>query len=118
MPELLAPFKAKLLKQVARIEQQEVRWHAAQMFSRLKWSKRERRALMEILADYLGDESRIVKTFAMQAMADIAAADEELRSGTIARLEQLARTGSPAMKSRGKKLLAKLKSGISPSAKG
>ena len=30
-PEYLQPYKTKLLRQVARIEQQEVRWHVAQM---------------------------------------------------------------------------------------
>jgi len=35
-PELLAPHKTILLHKASRIEQQEVRWHLAQMFSRLK----------------------------------------------------------------------------------
>ncbi len=107
-PELLAPFKARLLKQVAGLKQQEVRWHAAQMFSRLDLNKRERRTVFKKLTEYLTDESRIVKTFAMQALADIAERDEELRPEIIKQLKRMTRAGSPAMKSRGKKLLAKL----------
>ena len=35
-PERLQPFKKQLLHQIARIPQQEVRWHAAQLFPRLE----------------------------------------------------------------------------------
>lgn len=108
-PEYLRPYKKKLTQQVAQIEQQEVRWHVAQLFSRLELSKAERRRVVGILSGYLKDKSKIVKTFAMQALADIAGQDAELRAPIIKKLETLTRTGSPAMKSRGRKLLAKLK---------
>ena len=108
-PEYLAPFKSKLVRQVAKCDQQEVRWHAAQLFSRLALSKAERRVVVGILSEYLKDESRIVKTFSMQALADIAQRDEGLRAPIIKQLKRLTRTGSPAMQSRGRKLLARLK---------
>jgi hypothetical protein len=108
-PEYLRPYKKRLLEQVAKIDQQEVSWHVAQLFSRLKWSPKERRVIVDILKHYLADDSKIVKTFAMQALADIAAQDAGLRPAIIKQLKSLARTGSPAMKARGKKLLAKLK---------
>lgn len=108
-PEYLQPYKKQLLQQVARIEQQEVRWHVAPLFSRMALTAKERRVAVEILAEYLKDKSKIVKTFSMQALADIAAQDETLRRPLIKQLEKLTRTGSPAMQARGKKLLAKLK---------
>ena len=107
-PEYLRPYKSKLIGQVARIDQQEVRWHMAQLFSRLELIPKERRAVVAILSDYLKDESKIVKTFSMQALADIAEQDADLREPIIRQLEELTRTGSPAMQSRGRKLLAKL----------
>ena len=110
-PEYLPPYKKKLIQQAAQIDQQEVRWHAAQLFSRLQLNKAERRAVAGILNGYLADKSKIVKTFSMQALADIAGQDAELRPGIVKQLEELTRTGSPAMKSRGRKLLAKLKTG-------
>jgi hypothetical protein len=109
-PEYLRPYKKKLIRHVAKIEQQEMRWHVAQLFSRLTLTSKERRVVVDILSDYLKDESKIVKTFSMQALADIAAQDDDLRAPIIKRLEELTRLGSPAMKARGKKLLAKLKS--------
>jgi hypothetical protein len=107
-PEYLLPYKKQLLGQIAKIPQPEVRWHLAQLFSRIKWTARERRNVLKIVSNYLNDESKIVKTFSMQALADIAEQDEALRSPIRRQLEKLTRSGSPAMKARGKKLLAKL----------
>ncbi len=109
-PEYLQPFKNKLIKKVARIEQQEVRWHVAQMFPRLKSTEKERQEIFKLLDEYLKDKSSIVKTFAMQALADFAIADRRLRLSTIKKIEKFMRTGTPAMKSRGRMLLAKLRS--------
>jgi len=107
-PEDLRPYKSKLIRKVAKIDQQEVRWHVAQMFSRLDLTRAERRRVVSILAEYLKDKSKIVKTFSMQALADIAEKDAELRPSIVTQLEELTRTGSPAMQSRGRKLLARL----------
>jgi hypothetical protein len=107
-PEYLQPYKKKLIQQVAKVDQQEVRWHVAQMFPRLELSKEEQAVVVEILLDYLNDESKIVKTFSMQALADFAERDAGLRFKVIQLLEELTRTGSPAMRSRGRKLLDEL----------
>lgn len=107
-PEYLAPYTAQLLQEVGPLAQQEVRWHVAQLLSRLALTAEERRTAVNLLNTYLQDQSKIVKTFAMQALADIALVDAELRPQIIAQLETLTAAGSPAMRSRGKKLLAKL----------
>jgi hypothetical protein len=104
-PDLLPPYKRKLLREVAPIEQPEVRWHVAQLISRLALDRRERRAAAKILTGYLGDESRIVKTFSMQALADLAEGNADLRPGIVRTIQRLTRTGSPAMRSRGRKVL-------------
>jgi hypothetical protein len=104
-PEYLEPYKKKLIQQIAKIDQQEVRWHVAQMLPRLQLTKRERTSAVKILMGYLGDKSTIVKTFSMQALADLAQQDPALRPQVIPVLEKLTRTGSPAMKSRGRILL-------------
>jgi hypothetical protein len=108
-PEYLQPYKGKLIQQVAKVDQQEVRWHVAQMFPRLELSEEERAGIVEILLDYLNDKSKIVKTSSMQALADFAERDASLRFEVIKLLEELTRTGSPAMQSRGRKLLERLK---------
>ena len=108
-PDLLLPHKNRLIEKIASVEQQEVRWHIAQLFSRVKWNPDERRRVRDILWTYLADESKIVKTFSMQALADLAEIDADLREPIVRELEELTRNGSPAMRSRGRKLLAKLK---------
>lgn len=111
-PQYLQPFKTDLIRQVARSEQQEVRWHVAQMLPRLDLDGDEHRAVVGILLGYLEDQSKIVKTSSMQALADLAESDWELRRQVIPLLENLVEIGSPAMRSRGRKLLRKLGSDV------
>ncbi len=109
-PILLQSLKKKLLTKVALINQQEIRWHAAQLFSRVEWTRAERTRLIAILQEYLKDKSSIVRTFAMQALGDIALKDAKLKPSIVKQLKDLTETGTPAMKARGKKLLANLSS--------
>lgn len=109
-PEWLQPFKGELIEIAASSTQQEVRWHLAQMLPRLKLSDRERHAVIALLYDYLDDKSRIVKAFGMTALAELASHDTQLRAKLIPTLKRLVRIGSPAMRSRGKKLLTRLTS--------
>jgi HEAT repeat protein len=97
-----------LIGRVARVDQKEVRWHVAQMLSRLKWNEAERQQVIEVLMEYLNDSSSIVKTFAMQALADLARQAPELRGTVTVHLKELTATGTPAMRARGRKLLTEL----------
>ena len=110
-PECLRPLKKALLGPVAAIEQQEVRWHVAQILPRLELNNVERAQAVQILVGYLDDRSKIVKTFSMQALANLAVEDARFRPQVTALIQELVRTGSPAMQSRGRKLLAILKGG-------
>jgi len=107
-PELLRPWKRPLLEQISALDEKEVRWHVAQMIPRLNLTVSERDTAVQILMDYLADESSIVKTFSMQALADLAERDERLRVQVIPLIERLTQTGTPAMRSRGRKLLKRL----------
>jgi HEAT repeat protein len=107
-PELLQPYQAELIERARQADQQELRWHAAQMLPRLELGSYERRQVIEILMGYLNDKSSIVKTFTMQALADLAEQDAGLRDEVINILQDLTQNGTPAMQSRGRKLLANL----------
>ena len=108
-PEYLQPYKTKLINEVSKIDQQEVQWHAAQMFGYLKLTKNERDKIILILFTWLdGSKSNIVRVFSMQALADIAEKDEKLRSKMVKRLKDMKKKGSPSIASRSKKLLTKL----------
>jgi len=107
-PEYLQLFKSRLINEVSKIEQQEVRWHVAQMFSYIKINKKERDKIMKILLCYIEKEkSKIVQTFSMQTLADFAERDENIRPQIIKIIKSLMKKGSPATISRGNRLLAK-----------
>jgi hypothetical protein len=71
--------------------------------------KRTGPTVVAILKEYLNSKSGIVKTFSMQALAEIAEQDISYRAELIPLLTTLTKTGTPAMRSRGRKLLARLK---------
>ena len=110
-PEYLGPHKNRLINEASRIEQQEVRWHVAQMFSYLPLNKDEMDQIIRILLSWIkgDDKSKIVKVNSMQTLSDFAEKDKNLRLTVISKLEDLIKSASPAIVSRGKKLIARLK---------
>jgi alpha-beta hydrolase superfamily lysophospholipase len=106
--ELLQPYKKELLGLMTEARQQELRWHLAVMVPRLLLSARERRVAASFLDSYLKDRSSIVKTFALQGLADLALKDPGIRPAVLETLHEAARNGTPAMKARSRKLLARL----------
>jgi|CXWL01.1.fsa_nt_gi HEAT repeat protein len=116
-PEYLRPYRAALLGELSRCDQKEVRWHVAQLLPRLRWNVRDRQKVCDILTDYLRDSSSIVKTFAMQALANLTAQAPELRPAVLRQLQKLTVSGTPAMRSRGRKLLKELNGSTRRSAR-
>jgi hypothetical protein len=106
--DLLRGLEDRVLTEVAVIDQQEVRWHVAQLLPRLGLTAPRRVRAITILRGFAGDDSRIVRAFAMQALADLAEHHEQMRRWVLPLLAELTRTGTPAMRSRGRKLLARL----------
>jgi len=108
-PEWLTPHKKVLIRLAGDTDQQEVRWHMAQILPRLTLKPDDRKNIADILFSYLNDQSKIAVTFALQALADLAAEENALKPRVIRVLEEFTETGSPAIKSRSRKLLAMLK---------
>lgn len=109
-PEWLKPYKKRILNDFANINQKEVRWHIAQLLPRLNLTKKEREKAYNLMLSYLKDKSSIVKTFSMQALTDIALQDGSYVDEVQKLIAHLIAEGTPAMKSRGKKLLVTLDS--------
>jgi hypothetical protein len=101
-PELLRPYKKELLALMGETRQQELRWHLAAMIPRLPLNARERQHAVSVMHGYLEDRSSIVKTSALEALADLASSD------AIELLREASRNGTPAMKARSRKLLLRL----------
>jgi HEAT repeat protein len=107
-PKLLNPHKQELLGLLAEAEQIELRWHLALMVPRMALSKPEAQRAAAALHRYLDDRSSIVKTLALQGLADLARQDPNLREPARRVFEESLRTGTAAMKARARKLLKKL----------
>ncbi len=103
--ELLQPYKKELLGLMADAKEQELRWHLAVMVPRLPLNTKERQLAASLLNSYLEDRSSIVRTFALQGLADLAQDDPSIRPTVIEALRESTRNGTPAMKARSRKLL-------------
>ena len=110
-PELLTPFKKELLGLMTEATEQELRWHLAAMVPRLPLNAAERQLAISSLNGYLEDRSSIVKTFALQGLADLARGDPAIQPTVVEILRDATRNGTPAMKARSRKLLLRLERG-------
>jgi HEAT repeat protein len=86
----------------------EVRWHLAAIAARLPLNASERAIAVAALRNYLEDRSSIVRTFALQGLADLAEQAPDLLPQVLELLHQAARSGTAAMKARSRKLLLRL----------
>lgn len=105
-PGWLAPHKSNFLALLADAGQMEERWHLAQMAPRLPLTEMERDRVLDLLKGHLADRSSLVRVCAMQAIAELSAGDARRRDEAVRLIEDLTRRGTPAMKARGRKLLA------------
>ncbi|OUM97910.1 MAG: hypothetical protein BAA04_09495 [Firmicutes bacterium ZCTH02-B6] len=104
-PERLRPHKDAFLGELAEIEQQEVRWHLAQMLPRLPMDRAEKARAVEILETFLKDKSTIVRVNALEALVQLARGEAALEAKARRRLADAMEKGRPAEKARARKLL-------------
>lgn len=106
-PDLARGFTSHLVRVAATADQQEVRWHIAQIMPRLPLTARQRARCARAFRVYLRDKSSIVRTCALDALAELAAADPRLRWEVEALLEEALRVGTSAMRARARRILAR-----------
>jgi hypothetical protein len=107
-PRLLDSWKAPLLGLLAEAGQNKLRWNLALIIPRLRLSVPECRRAANTLQTWLEDPSSIVKTLALQGLADLTAQDPSLLPEVIDLLRILGRSGTPAMRARSRHLLREL----------
>lgn len=107
-PELLRPCRKELLGLLGETNEQELRWHSAVMVPRLALNSNERQRAISLLNSYMQGRSSIVKTFALQGLADLARDGASIRSTVMEILREARRSGTPAVKARSRKLLHEL----------
>lgn len=110
---LLAPHKDALLEKAEATAQKELRWHFAQLLPRLPLDAEERFDLAELLQRwYARDNSRIVRTFALQGLVDLAGQDGRFIGPAQVLVLDAQDSPLPAVRARARKLapvLARLK---------
>jgi hypothetical protein len=102
---ILRRHKKALVRLMSTARQQEVRWHVAQMLPLLELAPHERQRALRTLRAYLADDSRIVQVCALQALWDLATAEERNRPPLRSLVERLVVQGSPAVRARARHLL-------------
>jgi len=86
----------------------KLRWNLALMLGRLPLTVNEARRAAEVLHSWLNDPSSIVKTAALQGLADIVLQDPSLLPVVLDLLRIHGRSGTAAMRARSRILLKKL----------
>lgn len=113
-PALLRPWKEALLGRMVDAEENKLRWNLALMAPRLELTEAETERAAAILRSWLEDKSSIVKTSAMHGLAGLTRWNPAMLPEVIDILRILSRSGTPAMRARGRILLKRLEVGKEP----
>jgi hypothetical protein len=114
-PKLLTPWKDVLLGRMADASENKLRWNLALMIPRVELTIADTERAAAVLRTWLDDRSSIVKTSAMHGLAGLTRWNPALLPEVLDMLRILSRSGTPAMRARGRILLKRLEAGRSPS---
>jgi hypothetical protein len=117
-PQLLQPYKSFILTLLGQFDFWEVREHVCLMLPQLRLTRDERLEAFEMVRQWLGDRSSIVRTFALQTMYDLAHQDPALMDEAELELEKALRNGTPAMRARARTLLGVKRGSNTPRRRG
>lgn len=110
-PEILAGWKEALLDRMLDATENKLRWNLALMIFRPPLTRAESERAAAILHLWLDDESSIVKTCAMHGLAGLTQWNAALLPEVLDILRALSRSGTPAMRARGRILLKRMEAG-------
>jgi hypothetical protein len=102
---VLANSKDRLLGLLAEAQPKKVRWNLALIIGRLPLTLAECRRAADVLATWLDDPSSIVKTAALQGLADLTRLDPSMAPKVLDLLRIHSRSGTAAMRARSRILL-------------
>ena len=105
---ILARSKDALVGLLPEAHPKKLRWNLARTLGRLPLTVTDCRRCADILSTWLDDPSSIVKTAALQCLADLTHQDPSLLPMVLDLLRIHSRSGTPAMRARGRLLLAHL----------
>ncbi len=106
-PRINQKKKSIILKNLNKFEQKEVLWHIALMIGYLKLTPKELVKAFNTLNKWLNtSDSIIVKVACMQSLATHAMKNKKLLKSVRDEIQKQMLTGAPAIKARGRHLLA------------
>jgi len=108
-PALLSGYTSKVIALMESSVQQEVCWHMAQITPRLNHTDDEEGRIIKGLKKYLLHKSKIVRVSAMESLVDFAEKNKSILDEVLGIIKEQIEHGSPAVKSRGRKLLQRIK---------
>jgi hypothetical protein len=111
-PQLIHAAKQELLGLVAETGGLKIRWHLGLVVLRLPLSTADCRRLGDVYSSWLDDPSSIVKTCAMQGLAELTRLAPAMKDDILDLLRELARSGTPAMRARGRHLIPQLEQNL------
>jgi hypothetical protein len=103
---ILVDSKEALLGLLPEATLKKTRWNLALTIGRLPLTVTEARRAASILESWLQDESSIIKTAALQGLADLTRSDPSLLPEVVDLLQVYGRSGTSAMRARSRLLLA------------
>jgi hypothetical protein len=110
-PQVSQPYKDELLGLLMESRAIKLRWHLVLIVTKLKLTRAECRRVADVFTDWLDDRSSIVKTCAMQGLAELTLQDSSMKDEVLDLLRELTRSGTPAMRARGRHLVMQLELG-------
>jgi hypothetical protein len=108
LDRIFSEYKKALLGLLPEARPKKLRWNLALILGRLPLTPTEARRASAVLELWLEDKSSIVKTAALQGMADLTMCDPTLLPVALDLLRIQGRSGTPAMRARSRILLKRL----------
>jgi hypothetical protein len=110
-PRILARWKDALLDRMLDAAENKLRWNLSLIITRTPLTEAESARTAAVLRSWLDDKSSIVKTSAMHGLAGLTYWDPSLLPEVLDLLRILSRSGTPAMRARGRILLKRMEAG-------
>lgn len=110
-PQILARWKEALLDRMLDATENKLRWNLALIITRTPLTEAETARAAAVLQSWLNDKSSIVKTSAMHGLAGLTRWEPSLLPEVLDMLRVLSRSGTPAMRARGRILLKRIEAG-------
>jgi hypothetical protein len=107
-PEILVAWKGAFMGRLVDAEANKLRWNLALTIPRTRLTVAETERVAAVLRSWLDDRSSIVKTASMHGLAGLTQWNPALLHEVLDMLRVLSRSGTPAMRARGRILLKKL----------